>query len=173
MADTEPDAVPEHAVIVGVVPDQPARVLKEAARYARLFAAPLIVAHVDVTRFVTYEDPDGYVHSAPIDIDIAAGEAQLHVVTDAAEAALGALAGLEWSIVQLVGDPALAIKQLAERSQARLIVVGTRRRGLGESIREFFTGSVAARLAHRQSRPVLVVPLEEPAADDEPLWPEG
>ncbi|MBN9215239.1 MAG: universal stress protein UspA [Microbacterium sp. SCN 70-200] len=173
MADTEPDAVPEHAVIVGAVPDQPARVLKEAARYARLFAAPLIVAHVDVTRFVTYEDPDGYVHSAPIDIDIAAGEAQLRVVTDAAETTLGAIAGLEWSIVQLVGDPALAIKQLAERSQARLIVVGTRRRGLGESIREFFTGSVAARLAHRQSRPVLVVPLEEPAADDESLWPEG
>jgi hypothetical protein len=60
--------VPLHAVIVGVIPDQPARVL-EAARYAKLFAAPLIVAHVDVTRFVTYEDPDGYVHSAPIDLD--------------------------------------------------------------------------------------------------------
>ena len=39
-------------------------------------------------------------------------------------------------------------------------------------MREFFTGSVAARLAHRQSRPVLVVPLEDPAADDEDLWPD-
>lgn len=45
-------------------------------------------------------------------------------------------------------------------------MVGTRSRGLGESIREFFTGSVAARLSHRQSRPILVVPLEEPIADD-------
>ena len=53
------------AVIVGVVPDLPSRVLKEAARYARLLGAPLLVVHVDVTRFVTYEDPDGYVHSAP------------------------------------------------------------------------------------------------------------
>jgi nucleotide-binding universal stress UspA family protein len=175
MADAASDPVPERAVIVGVIPDQPPRVLKEAARYAKLFGAPLILAHVDVTRFVTYEDPDGYVHSAPIDVDIASGEAQLRVVREAAASVLGesSPSGVAWSVRQLVGDPALAIKHLAEQSQARLIVVGTRRRGFGESVREFFTGSVAARLAHRQSRPVLVVPLEDPAPDDEPLWPEG
>lgn len=166
------DPVPARAVVVGAIPDQPARVLKEAARYAKLFGAPLIVAHVDVTRFVTYEDPDGYVHTAPIDIDVTSGEAQLRLVEDAAASVLDGVEGLEWSVRQLVGDPALALKHLAEEVQARLIVVGTRRRGLGESIREFFTGSVAARLAHRQSRPVLVVPLEEPAGDDEDLWPE-
>ena len=60
MAEGGAAEVPMHAEIVGVIPDQPARVLKEAARYAKLFAAPLIVAHVDITRFVTYEDPDGY-----------------------------------------------------------------------------------------------------------------
>jgi len=170
MADTDENPVPSHAVIVGAIPDQPPRVFKEAARYAKLFQAPLIVAHVDVTRFVTYEDPDGYVHSAPIDIDLAIGEAQLAAVQDAAASALEG-SGVEWVVTQLVGDPALAIKHLAERSQARLIVVGTRRRGFGESLREFFTGSVAARLAHRQSRPILVVPLEEPVGDDEDLWP--
>jgi K+-sensing histidine kinase KdpD len=42
------------AVVVGVVPDLNPRVLKEAARYAQLLAAPLVVTHVDVTRFVTY-----------------------------------------------------------------------------------------------------------------------
>jgi len=175
MADAQADGVPTHAVIVGVIPDQPTRVLKEAGRYAKLFGAPLIVAHVDVTRFITYEDPDGYVNSAPIDIDIATGEAQLRLVTDIAASVLGesGAAGLTWSVIQRVGDPALAIKQLAEESQARLIVVGTRRRGFGESVREFFTGSVAARLAHRQPRPILVVPLEEPASDDEELWPAG
>ncbi len=166
------DAVPQQAVVVGAIPDQPARVLREAARYARLFQAPLIVAHVDVTRFVTYEDPDGYVHSAPIDIDVASGETQLALVREAAAAALDG-SGVDWSVQQLVGDPALAIKHLAERADARLIVVGTRRRGFGETIREFFTGSVAARLAHRQSRPILVVPLEAPAHDDEELWPDG
>ena len=54
------------------------------------------------------------------------------------------------SAVTLVGDPALAIKHLAGELDARLIVVGTRSRGIGESIREFFTGSVAARLAHEK-----------------------
>ncbi len=84
-----------------------------------------------------------------------------------------ALAGVQvaWTLRQLVGDPAMAIKQLADRTNARLIVVGTRKRGLGESIREFFTGSVAARLAHRQHRPILVVPIDDPIADDEEIWP--
>lgn len=175
--DTTTDAgaatpAPSHAVIVGAIPNQPARVLKEGARYAKLFGVPLIVAHVDVTRFVTYEDPDGYVHSAPIDLDIASGEAQLAQVRQMAEEQLAG-SGVEWSVQQQVGDPAMALKHLAEQTDARLIVVGTRRRGLGESIREFFTGSVAARLAHRQPRPILVVPLGEPAADDEPLWPDA
>lgn len=158
------------AVIVGVVPDQSSRVLKEGARYAKLFQAPLIVAHVDVTRFVTYEDPDGYVHSAPIDLNIAAGEGDLAKVTDAAAAVLDGT-GVDWVARQLVGDPAMALKHLADQVDARLLVVGTRKRGFGESVREFFTGSVGARLAHRQHRPILIVPLGEPVPDDEEIWP--
>lgn len=158
------------AVIVGVVPDLSPRVLKEAARYALLLGAPLLVVHVDVTRFVTYEDPDGYVHSAPVDVNIAIGEGQLAVVESQATATLEGH-GVTWSVRQIVGDPALAIKHLAESVDAKLIVVGTRRRGFGESVREFFTGSVAARLAHRQHRPVLVIPLGEPVPDDEEIWP--
>ncbi|MDZ8171430.1 universal stress protein [Microbacterium xanthum] len=158
------------AVIVGMIPDLPDRVLQEAGRYASLLGAHLLVVHVDVTRFVSYEDPDGYVHTAPIDINIAAGETDLAEVTRLAKKTLDGH-DLDWSVRQLVGDPALAIKHLAEQVDAKLLVVGTRKRGLGESIREFFTGSVAARLAHRQHRPVLVVPLGEPVADDEDIWP--
>ncbi|WP_127473714.1 universal stress protein [Microbacterium sulfonylureivorans] len=158
------------AVIVGVIPGQPTRVLSEGARYAKLLGAPLLVVHVDVTRFVTYEDPDGYVHSAPIDINIAAGEGDLDKVTATAETFLAGH-DVQWSVRQLVGDPAMAIKHLAEQVDAKLIVVGTRKRGIGESIREFFTGSVAARLAHRQHRSILVVPLGEPVPDDEEIWP--
>jgi nucleotide-binding universal stress UspA family protein len=169
IADAEATAL-RGAVLVGVVPGLPARVLKEAARYAKVLHAPLVVVHVDVTRFVTYEDPDGYVHSAPIDINVAAGESDLALVkAEAAEILDGQ--DLEWSVRQLVGDPAMAMKQLAEQVDSRLLVVGTRKRGLGESIREFFTGSVAARLAHRQHRPILVVPLGEPVPDGEEIWP--
>ncbi|WP_434970416.1 universal stress protein [Microbacterium sp. bgisy207] len=158
------------AVIVGVVPDQHPRVVKEAAKFAAIMKAPLVVAHVDVTRFVTYEDPDGYVHSAPIDVNIAPGETDLDLVRASVAHALEGM-DVDWRIHQLVGDPALALKHLADQIDARLLVVGTRKRGIGESIREFFTGSVAARLAHRQARPILVVPLGEPAPDDEELWP--
>ncbi|WP_347977597.1 universal stress protein [Microbacterium sp. ProA8] len=158
------------AVIAGVIPDQSPRVLKEAARYAKLLQVPLVVVHVDVTRFVTYEDPDGYVHSAPIDINIAAGEGELAKVQSAAASVLGD-AGPHWTVRQLVGDPAMAIKHFADQIDARLIVVGTRKRGFGESVREFFTGAVGVRLAHRQHRPILVVPLGEPVPDDEEIWP--
>lgn len=159
------------AVVVGVVPGGSPRVVKEAARYARLFGVPLLVAHVDVTRFVTYEDPDGFVHSAPIDIDIAPGEEDLAQVRSEASALLDGH-DVPWSVRQLVGDPALALKHLAHDVDARLIVVGTRKRGIGDSIREFFTGSVAARLAHRQRRPILVVPVGEIVPDDEDVWPD-
>jgi nucleotide-binding universal stress UspA family protein len=158
------------AVIVGVVPGLPTRVLKEAGRYAKLLRAPLVVVHVDVTRFVTYEDPDGYVHSAPIDINVVAGESDLTIVEAEAAKVLDGH-DVDWSVRQLVGDPAMAMKHLADQLDARLLVVGTRKRGLGESIREFFTGSVAARLAHRQQRPILVIPLGEPVPDDEEIWP--
>ncbi|MFB4354510.1 universal stress protein [Microbacterium sp. LS_15] len=166
------NATLQKAVIVGIQPGQSPRVIQEASRFARLLRVPLVVVHVDVTRFVTYEDPDGYVHSAPIDINFDAGTAEFEAVqAEAAQALEGT--GLTWTARQLVGDPALAIKALANRLDAQLIVVGTRKRGIGESIREFFTGSVAARLAHRQHRPVLVVPLEEPVPDSQPeIWTE-
>ncbi|MFT4219024.1 MAG: universal stress protein [Microbacterium sp.] len=159
------------AVVAAVIPGQSPRVLTEAARYATLMGAPLLVVNVDVTRFVTYEDPDGYVHSAPIDLHVDSGVDDLQAVQKAAEAVLDGR-DLVWGVHQLVGDPALAIKRLADRIDAKLIVVGTRKRGLGESIREFFTGSVAARLAHRQRRPILVVPLGDLVPDDESIWPE-
>jgi len=162
---------PHRPVIAGIVPGQSSRVLREAAQYARMHGAALLVAHVDVTRFVSYEDPDGYVHTAPINLDAIPSEALETQLRDEATRALDG-ADIAWQLEMLAGDPALAMKDLAERTDARLIVVGTRKRGIGESIREFFTGSVAARLAHRQPRPILVVPIGEPARDDEDPWRE-
>lgn len=162
----------QKAVIVGMQPGQPEHVLAEAIRYAKLLQVPLVVVHVDITRFVTYEDPDGYVHSAPIDLNVDAGAAEFEAVQKAAEEAL-ADADIVWTARQLVGDPALAIKHLANKLDAQLLVVGTRKRGIGETIREFFTGSVAARLAHRQHRNILVVPQVESVPDDQKeIWPE-
>ncbi len=127
------------AVIAGVDPRPVAAGPQGGGPLREAVQAPLVVVHVDVTRFVTYEDPDGYVHSAPIDINIAAGEGELAKVQDAAASVLGD-SGPSWTVRQLVGDPAMAIKHFADQVDARLIVVGTRKRGFGESVREFFTG---------------------------------
>ncbi|GAA3751685.1 hypothetical protein GCM10022240_01050 [Microbacterium kribbense] len=169
-AASEPATAPDHtgAVIVGVVPGEPARVVREAARFAKALAVPLIVANVDVTRFVAYEDPAGAVQTSPIDLSVAGREEEVAQIRREVAAALEGC-GVAWSLQQFVGDPAMAIKRLAEEVDACMIVIGTRKRGLGESIREFFTGSVAVRLAHRQPRPVLVVPIGHLAADDEDL----
>ena len=133
-------ALPEvkGAVIVGLVPDSPARVMDEAALNARLRGVPIAVVHVDVTRFVTFDDPDGYANTAPVDVDIAARARESEFVQALAAKQLEG-SGVSWSFLQLAGDPALAIKELAEKIDASLIVVGTRDRGIGESIREFFT----------------------------------
>lgn len=168
MAENTP--APKHvgAVIAGIVPGQSPRVLRAAARQASLAGTELVIAHVDTTRFVAFEDPDGYVSSSTVDVAGAAARAALADVQAAAETAL---AGEEvsWTVRQVIGDPALALIQLADEIDASLLVVGTRKRGLGESLREFLTGSVAARLTHRQHRPVLVVPLGESLAPDEEL----
>jgi len=164
---SSPD-VPRGAVIAGVAPGVSPRVVVEAARFAKLSSAPLAIVHVDVSRFVTFEDPDGYVHSSQVELAADAARAQLDQVEDAARRAL-VDSDVVWSVHQLIGDPATSLARLADRIDAPLLVVGTRRRGIGESIREFFTGSVAARLTHRQHRPVLVVPLGEPVPDDQEI----
>ena len=62
--------------------------------------------------------------------------------------------------------------QLAEQAStavtAELGELRTREASVRETLREFFQGSVASHLAHRQHRPVLVVPLN-PVAGSEPL----
>lgn len=60
----------------------------------------------------------------------------------------------------LAGDGAGALAHLADTVDAQLIVVGSRSGGVRASTHDFVGGSVAVQLIHRQSRPVLVVPVE-------------
>lgn len=157
------------AVIAGIMPGQQPRVVREAAKYAGLLGVKLVIAHVDVSRFVAYNDPDTYLLSSALDLAGQASEAELEAVRGEVAEALKDSA-TEWTVHQLVGDPAFAIKKLSEEIDAPLIVVGTRERGVGETIRQFFTGSVAARLSHRQNRSILVVPLGDAVPDSKPVF---
>ncbi|NQX29236.1 universal stress protein [Microbacteriaceae bacterium VKM Ac-2854] len=164
-----PRSVPsdsEHgAVVVGVVEGQSPAVLATALRTATDLGAPLLVAHVA---------PDPYLLGEYVDTGtggVAVGSAavlaaELDAVThpvfpvELAATVESALAGstVRHSLRVLSGEPALALGDIAERVDARMIVVGTREAGVLAGIAEFLSGSVAVHLAHRQHRPVLVVP---------------
>lgn len=147
-------------VIVGVTERQPSAVLRQASRFARHFDAILVCAHVAADSYVVAEHPDGSVESRPIDPDL----------PEWADAAFDRglaerirdLAGKEEVTVEfreLAGDIAHALGRLAEVLDAEMIVVGSRHDRLRASMHEFFGGSVAAHLAHRQPRPLVVIPV--------------
>ena len=147
-------------IVVGVTPKQPLTVLREAVRFARQFKAVLVCAHVDAGSYVVAEHPDGSVESRPIDPDQPDWNAAVfngglaHRIREVADKE-----GVRVEFRELAGDIAHALGRLAEVLNAEMIIVGSRRGGLRSSMHEFFGGSVAAHLAHRQPRPVVVVPM--------------
>lgn len=150
-------------IVVGVEDRMPPPVLVEAARLARDLGAELVCGHVDRGQYVVSEDADGTVHSRPFDPDLPdqpdavfPEELTAHIDAVLSDAGFGDVA---WSGRELAGDPAHALAHLSDVLDARLIVVGTHEPGLRGGLREFFQGSIATHLAHRQHRPVLVVPL--------------
>ena len=162
------EARPVATVLVGVTPGMPDSVITTAAEFARRLDAQLVCGYVDVSQYPVETLPDGSVRSMSVDSDLADVESTFP------PGLLGQLAGVldplevRWSTRYLAGDPAQALSTLAERMDAGLIVVGTRDSTMRESMREFFNGSVAVHLAHRQHRPVLVVPVN-PASASTPL----
>ncbi|MEO7122289.1 MAG: universal stress protein [Lacisediminihabitans sp.] len=167
-ASTRPDGATAHLgqrapadlIIVAVEPAQSDAVLFEACSLAADLGCELVCANVDLGRYVVQENPDGSVVSAPFDPDVAAlSEEKFDPrLAEHLDAVLMAR-GIRYSLRALAGDPARALTHLADTLNARLIVVGTHRPGFKRGVKDFFNGSVAVHLAHRQHRPVVVVPL--------------
>lgn len=163
--DDSADGTRVGPVIVGVEHDEPDRVLHEAARFASDLGAELVCAHVDTTRYPVDEHGDGSVTSMPLDPEIP--DVRDEVFSPRLEASVREVLS-EWHVplrfAGLAGDPAQSLGELAETLNARAIVVGTRRPGFRAGLEKFFTGSIAVRLAHRQTRPVIVIPVDPHAA---------
>jgi len=147
-------------LVVGVTVQQPAVVLQQAMRFARQFGAVLVCAHVDTSSYVVAEHADGSVESRPIDPDLPDwtsgpfdGQLAARIRAQAREV------DVEVVFRELAGDVGHALARLAEVLDAELIVVGSRRGLFKTSVHDFFRGSVALHLAHRQPRPVVVIPL--------------
>ena len=161
-------------IVVGVFLGQPSSVLEQAAFFAGQLNAELVCAHVDSSRYVSEEKPDGTIVSRPIDpdlIDLREEVVDPNLKAEIAHALEGRAAG--WMVRALAGDPAEALAHLANELDALLIVVGTRKAGIRRGLHEFFDGSVGARLAHRQHRPVLIIPLSPVAFDSELPWKDA
>jgi nucleotide-binding universal stress UspA family protein len=148
-------------LVVGVTPRQPPVVVQWAARFARQFNAVLVCAHVEAANYVVAEHSDGSVESRPMDPDALDWDT---AVFDSSLAArirdAAADAGVQVEFRELAGNIGHALARLAEILDAEMIIVGSRRGGgMRTTMHEFFGGSVAVHLAHRQPRPLVVIPL--------------
>lgn len=158
-------------IVVAVEPGQPDTVLLQACALAADLGCDLICASVDLGRYPVEERPDGTVVSLPFDPDLPElGEEEFDPKLAAHIAALLAHVNVTYTLCGLAGDPARALAHLAETVDARLIVVGTHHPGIRRGMHNFFTGSVAVHLAHRQHRPIVVVPLAPVTADARLPW---
>jgi nucleotide-binding universal stress UspA family protein len=176
------DRSSQRTLVVGVMARQPDAVATQAAALAAQLGARLVCATVDASRYAVEERPDGSIRSAPFDPDLAdadagpddgAGGPSVDRVDPELDARLHALldpTGVPWETRALAGDPARALAHLAETLDAVMIVVGTHERGLRGGMHELFNGSVAAHLAHRQHRPVVVIPLSPVGLDAALPW---
>ncbi|MCI0155431.1 universal stress protein [Leifsonia shinshuensis] len=151
-----PDAGP---VIVGVHLGQPIDVLLHAARLAVELDRDLVCAYVAADVVSTgWDRPEHF--EVTVDFEDGSSEEDLAPELIAAiRAALDAIqAAPTWSIRVLSGDVADELAELAHETEARLLVVGGRRRGFDRVLDHITSGSVSSRLAHDQLRPLLVVP---------------
>jgi nucleotide-binding universal stress UspA family protein len=158
-------------IVVGVTPRQPDTVLRYAARFARHFGAQLVCAHVDPSTFVVEEHPDGSVTTRPIDADLPEWVgSQFDPALADRLTSLAQAEGVPVTFRQLAGDVAHALSRLGDVLSAEMIIVGSHRPGFWSTMQDFFGGSVAAHLAHRQHRPVVVVPLSPVPFGDRLPW---
>ena len=158
---------PPARVIVGVVPGRTDAVVEQAAVFAAHFNAELVCAYVDVSRYVVKEHADGTVSSLPFDPSLPGlGGGEFEAELRAQLAAVLDARGAVWSTRALAGDPARALDRLAVALDAAMIVVGTRDESVKATVQEFLSGSVAVHLAHRQHRPVVVIPQAPVSFED-------
>ncbi|WP_022881413.1 universal stress protein [Gryllotalpicola ginsengisoli] len=163
-------------LVVGVVTGrehQPDHVVQEAALLARKLGDGLVIATVDPARYEVRRNPDGSVVAFDIDPDLGE-EVREEFDASAADhlASLVEPTGVPYSLRALAGEPATELAALADEVDADAIVVGTRKPGLRTGAYEFFNGSVAVHLAHRQHRPVIVIPLDPVAPGEKLPWHE-
>jgi len=145
-------------VLVGVPRDHRPSVLRRAADLAAALGTELLCVAVDES---SVRAPSG--EAVPVDPD-AASPGDVAAAVRAEVAAPLADSPVPWRLECTAGDPAAELARLATAHDAMMIVVGARRPGMRGWATHLVGGTVAGRLIHDQTRPVVVLP--EPRADD-------
>lgn len=153
---------PVPILLVGVDEDQSPVVVSTAAALAAQLGATVVCLNVQSGRLITQRLPE------PLDrptgqVGFDDGDEPDNRFPEALDKHLTEVfsaAGVSWEAREVEGDPGKALARVAEELDATMIVVGTRRPGIRGRIEQLVDGSVAVHLAHRQSRPVLVVPQD-------------
>lgn len=157
MDETRPQARKQQ-ILVGVSGPRARHVVATAAWYAEHFDAELTCAGIDADPFTLGETPSGYLVTmadfASEPEPRAFGRDLVAMIDEVTQAR-----GITWHERMAFGRPAPELSDIAEEVDALMIVLGTRE-GIRGALREALNGSVAAQLAHRQHRPVVVVPLD-------------
>jgi nucleotide-binding universal stress UspA family protein len=135
-------------------------VVHEAAALATALGCGLVCAWVDGSRVVIGEQPDGTITTTPLDPDQDDDDRRLRAEKEMSRHLKLVLAQTDvpWLFVYTVGEAAHGLAAIAEQHDARLIAVGARRHGLAGWMTQLIGGSVAGRLVHTQTRPVVVFP---------------
>jgi len=164
------DADLQGFVVAGVVPGGGEAVVTRAVEFAARFGTGLVCVVVEPDRVAFTEGIDGTVLSYPLDPDEYDGPPVFDVDLEARLRSIAGARGVALETRAVTGEPAHCLGRFAARIGAPMIVVGSREAGLRGSVREFFAGSVALHLTHRQHLPVVVVPLAPVARADRLPW---
>lgn len=159
-----------HPLVVGVSEKVPDLVVRTAAAWAAVLGAQLFFAHVDPSRVVVLERPDGSVVHTELDPDLADESWRDREAAIRARLAelLGDTGG-DWQFRYLAGRADRSLTHLARVVDAAAIVVGGHASGRRRPL-DFLDTSVATRLAAHQHRPVLVVPQSVVDWHDRAPW---
>ncbi|QHC60160.1 universal stress protein [Rathayibacter sp. VKM Ac-2760] len=169
-------SIPSGPVLVGVVDGQRPEVVRTAAQLASGLGVPLLLLTVAADPYLVGDYVDPMTGGIPVGLVPRRADGSGPAEPEGLRASLEELlagSGVEWTLRSTQGEPALALTDVAEEVDARMIVVGTRDSGVLASIAEFLSGSVAVHLAHRQHRPVLVVPLADAGTRHRVPWDTG
>lgn len=146
-------------LVVGVVLRQHPEVIAQASLLAGQLGRSILFAFVQPNSYLTEWNlkeniTEQSLHPEDLDEDMTADAMDILAAIEAQMAD----SAVAWTLRILAGEPWKALARLASESRGSMIILGSRKPGVGAQISEWLGGATAGHLTAHQYRPVLVVP---------------